>query len=59
LRNLFCYLYTVYSLFLFWLAHNVDMLEVIEALQENAEIVRRHEAHGRFWFHGTGSAEEE
>ena len=32
-----------------WFAHIVCMLEVTEKPQENAKIMRRHEAHGRVW----------
>ena len=40
----------IYIHFLYvWLAHFIYMLEVIEESQENTEIMRRHEAHGRFW----------
>jgi len=31
-----------------WLAHFVYMLKAIEKSQESREILRRHEAHGRF-----------
>jgi len=32
-----------------WHARIVDMQPAIEESQENTEIMRRHEAHGRFW----------
>jgi len=40
------------------LAHVVYMLEVMEESQENTEILRHHEAHGRFVLLRKGSADE-
>jgi len=34
------------------------LLGVVEELQENTEIMRRHEAHGRFWLLRKGNTEE-